>query len=562
MENDNVKCKKCEKNFIIENEDFAFYTRLQVPPPTLCPQCRFQRRMSWRNGWDLFKRKDDHDGKDIFSLFPQESPVKVYDRDFWWSDGWDPMEYSRDYDPSRSFFEQFRDLLYAVPLPSHSAFNLTNCHYCTNLGDCKNCYLVRGAINTEDSAYLIWDYGSKQCMDSHMTTKCELCYGCVNTENCYKTFFSVDCTDCQEMIFSKDCVGCNNCFGCFGLRSKSYCIFNEQYTKEEYQRKLQEMDIASHANFERYRAQAYEHWQKYPHKFMHGLRNINSSGDYVYESKNAKLCYRGHGMEDCKYVQNILSQSAKDSYDHSNYGEGTELCYEDLIVGRGGYNIKFSSHTYINVKNIEYGFFCHSSSDLFGCVGLRNKQYCILNRQYDKQSFDELRTRIIARMREDGEYGEFMPSSMSYFPYPITEAHEFFPLTNEQANERGFRVFDLPKQIYTTTILAQDIPDDIKNATEDILQAVIECSHQEQCAQECTGAFRIIPEELIFLRRMNIPLPRLCPNCRHYERLALRNSPVFYKRQCGKCGGEVETSYSPDRPEVIYCESCYQHEVV
>src|SRR3989344_7192439 len=102
-----VACNNCKANFIIEPEDFAFYERMQVPPPTWCPECRFQRRMSWRNGWHLFKKKEARTGEEIFSFFPEESPIKIYDRDYWFSDAWDPLEYGRDYDFSRPFFEQF-----------------------------------------------------------------------------------------------------------------------------------------------------------------------------------------------------------------------------------------------------------------------------------------------------------------------------------------------------------------------------------------------------------------------------------------------------------------------
>jgi hypothetical protein len=29
----------------------------------------------------------------------------------------------------------------------------------------------------------------------------------------------------------------------------------------------------------------------------------------------------------------------------------------------------------------------------------------------------------------------------------------------------------------------------------------------------------------------------------------------------GKCNVEFETSYAPDRSEIVYCEKCYQQEV-
>ncbi len=565
------QCQNCKKEFVIEPDDFSFYEKIKVPPPTWCPECRFQRRMSWRNDWHLFRKKDARTGEMIFSLFPNESPVKIYDRDFWYSDQWDPMEYGIDYDPQRPFFEQFKELLHTVPFPAHSMFDVVDCHYCTNANNIKGCYLCAGAGYTEDSAYLIWDRGSKQSFDSHMTTSCELSYGNVNCANCYRTFFSVDCEDSQEVILSKDCVGCNSCFGCVGLRNQSYRIFNEQYTKEEYIKKLRGYNLGSHASFSELKKKAYAFWQTRPQKFIHGRQNVNVSGDYIYESKNAKSCFRVREIEDCKYCQNVLKGPMKDCYDQSNYGDNTELVYDSLIVGTGGSNIKFSSQAFPNIKNFHYCVFCNNSSDLFGCISLRNKHFCILNKQYTKEEYEKLSKKIIEDMRARGEYGNFFPSELSPFPYQATAAYEFFPLSESETKKKGFVWYPTARQAYKIDIENETIPDNIQEINKDITTKVIGCAHKETCREECTGAFKIIEMEFDFCKRMNIPLPRLCPNCRHYSRLALRNAPTFYHRACmcksghshgeSQCLNEFETSYAPDRPEIVYCEQCYQAEL-
>jgi len=90
--------------------------------------------------------------------------------------------------------------------------------------------------------------------------------------------------------------------------------------------------------------------------------------------------------------------------------------------------------------------------------------------------------------------------------------------------------------------------------------------------EQCTEAFKIVPEEIKFYKRMSLPLPRLCPNCRHYQRLKLRNPLKLWDRQCmcdkenhfhgkDKCKIEFKTSYSPERLEIVYCEKCYQQEI-
>lgn len=107
----------------------------------------------------------------------------------------------------------------------------------------------------------------------------------------------------------------------------------------------------------------------------------------------------------------------------------------------------------------------------------------------------------------------------------------------------------------------EDLPDHIKDVSDDILNQVIACEHGGSCNHQCMGAFKIIASELEFYRKMNLALPRLCSNCRHYARLAQRTPFKLWDRQCTKCGKDIKTSYAPDRPEIVYCEGCYNSEV-
>ena len=238
--------------------------------------------------------------------------------------------------------------------------------------------------------------------------------------------------------------------------------------------------------------------------------------------------------------------------------------------------------------NINYSIFCHNSENLFGCVGINKNQYCILNKQYTKEQYEELVPKIIQHMNDmpyiDSKgrvykYGEFFPAELSPFCYNETIAQEYFPLTKEEAIEQGYKWKDREERNYTIDIKNEDIPDDIKEVNESIIGKVIECEHKGTCNEQCTEAFKIIPQELQFYQRMNLPLPHLCPNCRHYQRLKQRNPLKLWHRTC-MCGSaglpqsttkhfhgdepctvEFETSYSPDSPEIVYCEKCYQGEV-
>lgn len=589
-------CQSCQTQFTIEPEDFAFYAKIDVPPPTWCPSCRAQRRMAWRNEWHLFRKLDAVSGQEIFSSFSPSSPVKVTDKAYWLSDAWDPLQFGRDYDFSRPFFEQIKALLYEVPLPARAILELENSDYSFNCGYLKNCYLVCAATGTEDSAYVVWDSQSRNMFDTHMTHGCELCYGSLNLSNCYQTHFCQNCDGCRGVYLSKDLIGCQDCFGCVNLRNKQYYIWNEPHSKEEYERKLTEFALGSQTNLEQLRQRVEQFWLRYPNKFTIGTNNESATGEYVYNSKNVTSGFRVWKSQDSKYCQNILNGPHKDCYDQTNYGEGAEFVYESMQCGAQVYNLKFCVSTFSNNQDLQYSIFCQSAKNLFGCVSVRNKQYCVLNKQYTKEEYETLVPRIIEHMNDlpyvdskgrEYRYGEFFPHELSPLEYNLTIAQEEFPLSKDEAVAQGYRWYDRPKQERSVELELQDLPDEITNATQKLVGKVIRCQHHGECAEECTGVFTIIAQELVFLLEQGLPLPRLCPHCRHYSRILKRRPMTLHTRQCqcagqrssngvyantttnhpdhapdAPCPNRFKTSFAPDRPEIVYCESCYQQEVV
>jgi hypothetical protein len=235
-------------------------------------------------------------------------------------------------------------------------------------------------------------------------------------------------------------------------------------------------------------------------------------------------------------------------------------------------------------SDLEYCVHCHSSSNLFGCVGLKKKQYCIFNKQYDKEDYFALREKIIRHMNEAPyidkqgkvyKYGDFFPVEFSPFAYNETLAQDFFRLNKTEANQKGYLWRDPDLRQYQTTIGAGDLPDHIRDARDELIKEIIKCS-------SCGLAYRIVPMELAFYRRMNLPLPRLCPECRFRERFQFVNPPQLRPGNCQcagvnsdggiynnesahfhgdiHCPNEFETSYAPGRSEIVYCEKCYQAE--
>ncbi|MEK7635798.1 MAG: hypothetical protein AAB405_01765 [Patescibacteria group bacterium] len=595
-----IVCQNCKQNFKIKPEDFEFYAKTKVPAPTWCPGCRFIRKMIFINERKLYKRKDSWSGDDIIALFPPETSFPVYDYKIWWSDKWDPMTYGREYDFSKSFFQQLKEISDVFPKSNLHNIESVNCLYCPLVAWSRNCYYTTG-FNAENCMYGHYTRNVKDAVDYFFLIDSEFCYECINCSHCYNVKFSQYAVECIDSSFLYDCKNCSNCFGCVGLRNKQYYIFNKPYSKEEYKKKTEEYFLGSFKTVQEIFQKFQQFKMDFPRRYAVIYNAINTTGNNITNAKNCHNCFEIDSLkstiENCKNI--IIATATKDSYDMIDTGEESQLCYESCIVI--GYKILFSKNI-VEGRNVQYSFDCKNSSDLFGCFGLRNKQYCIFNKQYTKEEYEKLVPMIIQHMNnmpytdKQGsiyKYGEFFPLELSSFCYNETMAEESFLLTKEQAINKGYVWKDSEERNIQITLKSEDLPDHIKDVNDSITNETIECQHNSHppaggCNEQCTQAFKIIQPELDFYRKMNLPLPRLCPNCRHYQRLKQRNPLKLWKRQCqcqgieGKnpnntniyqntinhfhnqdhCPNEFETTYSPERPEIVYCEKCYQAEII
>jgi hypothetical protein len=593
MKTETKNCQNCKDDFVIEQEDFNFYEKIRVPAPTFCPMCRAQRRWAFRNERGLYKRKCDFSGKEIFTMYASDSPVKIYERDVWLSDVWDPMDYGKEIDWTRPFLTQLYELMLVVPFKSNNVIRGVNSNYSNNATDPKNSYLVFNTSGAEDCMYSNGLNFSKDCVDVSHISKAETCYQSFWLDTCYKTHYSLQCAESSDLWFCKDCVGCMDCFGCVNLRNKNHHFFNKQYNKEDYENKIKEYKLHTKNGIEKAKNEAYTFWKKFPNKNHQGLKNLNCTGSYVTNSKNVKDSFLIRESENCRYCQYIQeTPGSKDCYDYSNWGDGADLVYESISCGSGVQSIKFAFLTQESTHDTEYTMSCRGSENIFGCVGLNKKKYCILNKQYTKEEYKVLVEKIKKHMDDMPyvdkigrvyKYGEFYPIEMSPWAYNETIAQEYFPLTKDEAIKKGYRWHEVVAKDYKPTMKIKDIPTDITKTKDSITKEIIECSHMGNCNQGCTTAFRIIPNELQFYRKVGVPVPTLCPACRTMERLKMRLGIKLYDQKCmcigstdktdvyknavthvhgnSSCDEKFETGYNPDEGEIVYCEKCYQQEV-
>jgi len=259
----------------------------------------------------------------------------------------------------------------------------------------------------------------------------------------------------------------------------------------------------------------------------------NCTGNDIKNSKNTNYSFNALNCEDCKYLYDVLD--AKDCQDLNYSLYKPELSYE-LISTLNMVKSAFCMASHYN-NEVYYSDTLNHCNNCFGCSALTHKEYCILNKQYSREEYEELVQQIIEHMQKTGEWGEFFPSSISPHPYEDTVANEYFPMSAKKnevvAVESDYK-----------------IPDNIVDVKDDIVGKVL-------IDEKCGKAYKIIEQELRFYRKNHIPVPRRSPDQRHFDRIVLRTPRRLFARKCDKCGVDLQSPYKDGAKEKVYCDKCY-----
>ncbi|MFH0819278.1 MAG: hypothetical protein V1898_04750 [Patescibacteria group bacterium] len=386
----NKQCRQCHKSFQITDQDLGFYNRIQVDSPQLCPDCRKQKRLTYKNDFNFYQINCHLCDKQIISIYDPAKSYTVYCSDCWWSDKWDAMDFGRDYNFNQDFFQQFNEIMLKVPrisLINHTAENSDYCHHADRN---KNSYLLSTANDNEDCCYGFWVVNNKNCLDFTYCTKCENCYELVDCENCYQTFFSQLASDCIDCNYVFDCRSCSNCVGCAGLRNAEYYIFNKQYSKQDFKNKIKSLYKKSiQKQFEELKI-------KYARKYIIGKNIIDSTGDRLYNCQNIKNSFDLRDSINGAFLFDGLE--GKECYDCNNFHNIELSCDSFSIIGN---NYKFS-YFCRDSHDLTYCDNCHASKNLFACIGLKKQSNCIFNKPYSNQDYQLLEKRIIDYISAEG----------------------------------------------------------------------------------------------------------------------------------------------------------------
>lgn len=515
-------CRFCEQSFAIENADRKFFERFNVPEPTLCPPCRCQRRLCFRNESALYNRTCDLCKAEMISLYSPQSKYKIYCPKCWWSDRWSPLEYGRSYQAGKSFFAQFGELLKTVPRIALHVTSNENSDYINLSGYNKDCYMIFSADYCQKCLYSNMIVKSVRCLDVFFCRNSEYCYEVTDVSQCNRLWYSFDCRNCADSIFLADCRGCVDCLLCTNLRNQNYCVRNQKLSPAAYRVEKEKILVALRAGrIEPYRAIFRQLCAQMKRRALLREQSENSQGHRLFAVKNVQYGFDVEKTEDSRYINQ--GGEGRDLMDVDNYYQG-EIVYEGQSVGYRAYNVKFAVQAW-STKNSEYIDAVHSSADCFGCTGVKRGQYLLLNRELSAIEYESMLKVVKADMLRNGEYGEFFPSELSPYVYKETVAADYFP-------RQGKTIDPVAKQ----PRLVAGLP---------------------HCTT-CGKAFRIIPAEKAFYQEVGLAEPDRCPNCRQKARFAARPGRRLFSATCADCRRVIQTVY---RSVPVYCDDCYRRAI-
>lgn len=416
-------------------------------------------------------------------------------------------QYGLEYDLTINFFENYKKLHHIVPFPA--LFNRSgaeNSNYAFGVYMSKNCYLSFTVIT--DCENILYSFAVKEnCKNvynsSQIRNNNQNIYTCVGVFNSSDIYYSRYITDCYNIRFSTNMVWCQNCLFCDGLTNQSYCIRNIPYNKEEYEIEKRKL-LWQKDKFDEY----HEHLSRIGQNY--GSNTV--TGEFVLKSQDVQ---DGHYVLEVSWWQNLLmvwwSHLNTDMYDvFEAWAHGNHDFYGAMDAGIHSEHL-YNCDGIVTCSNIYYSRFLENCQYCFGCIGLKNKSYCILNKQYTKEDRYEKVEAIFSQMERDWILWKFFPASANPFYFNDTIAYFAWNFTKEEIIAKWYLWRDEPIKVDipegTITVKSSELGQ-FESTDEQGNRRLNETVCKRVILDENWDAYRIIPMELEFLQKHGLPLPR------------------------------------------------------
>jgi len=516
--------------------------KIDLPDPELAPSVRRRLKLMRRNEHHLYHTTCGLSGKKTISRIVPELWVPVYTNAAWASDDWECTDFGIERDAEGSVFEKINQLARSVPyqdMIGSLTNTTTNALYTNYTADITDSYMVFDAHTINKCYYLTKARRCDDCVDGHGLMDCRRCYECIDSQWLMKCGWAQQCSHCRDCWWMLDCHNCESCIWCVWQSHKQYCIFNQQATKEQFE-EFREKCIASWRNIDETKQ------RKTLIAEDRDLPATVTNSSWIHESTDIEW------SQDLRWCSEM--SEAQDCFDVCSYWHKSFLMTNSAQVGRFSHHIWMSS-TVWKSEHLLYCIDTKKCSHCFGCVNMKGKQYCIFNKQYTKEEYEEIVPQLIEQMQDDWVWWEWFPSTCCLFPYNDSKANEVYPIAKVIDSEWNVLVENLEWSGIVTVEDSQafiskavldlwweqkisllwrmkdsevNIPKETKTVESKDLASLQSDISLEELSRlvvlwERTGRpYRFVKGELLIYKALGVPLPRLHWEERGKRRVELR----------------------------------------
>jgi len=545
-------CERTEETWYMDEEEISWFKAFQVPPSRVSKKMRMWQLSCFFVVYQWWWNKHFDTGEPILTSAHPASGIRVLPDKEWFER--DFSEKGREIDLTRPFFDQFRALQLEVPInATRNGVPPENSITLFSLGD-QNSYFV-AASKSKNSLYLNDCDGAENCMLGLDGIHVSESYFFAHSARLHHCLFALQSFDCVNSLFLFDCRNCEYCFGATNKRNRKYIWWNEQLSKEEWERRMVQIDLGSYLKFSQIYNQFIEFIHKqaiWPENFTE--RTTDSTGEYLFNSSSSVHTSYGRFSHHNYYCYGVW-QAKDNAFSCAVPGERN---YLSGPVSQGS-NCKFSP-VLVRCDECEYCFNCYDCTHCFGCVGLHRKQFCLLNKQYTEDEYWKKIDELKCVMLDRGEYGQALPGefSFSYFPeggpvmYLGAELSDWQTIGMQQFSIDADGAFGEMRLEGKEITPLEDIPDHINEVDVEIWSKKIFIDSQIK------RPFTYLKPEIEFCKKYRLPLSRKHFTRQMKELFFLMNTGLFVDTVCTVCKKQITVAQNRTfQDRRIYCHQCY-----
>lgn len=593
-------CKYCNEQFAIYDIEKKLYDKHSFKYCETCPLCTFKLQNIFFNDRNFYKNKDSETWENLISIIYEWYKWKIIEanryRDLISNDLW--LDYAREL--TEDIFKEFKNLYDGFPKPSRLIYpDLENSIYSTHSWRSKNVYLSWSVFLWSEDVYYSQRVvsHSKNVFYSFNILESTNIYNSSTVWNSYNIFHSFNVWISSDLYFCYDMYNCKDCLLCCNQVNSKYKIFNKQYDKSDFENSKKEI-LKKLKTVSWYKILEKEFQEFLDKNYISESLNTNrcektlwDSTFWSYNTINSYICAWTKDCINILTTWDCEEDKVINVFNCSESWTSCENCAWSSSFWNWIYNCFFSFWVTSNNKNIYYCYYLSSCEECMFCIWLQSKKYCILNKQYQKEKYFEIKDLLIKKLKKDNLWWEEFPYDFSIFPYNDTLSYDYFKVNKVINFSWDEEIID-KNSIWTVKILEDKfisdaildlwgekslkikwrttqkditIPEDYKIATseeienidvvdENILSKVILCP-------ETNNPFKIVKKELEFLKKK-----WLCISLYHqdfYFKNHISRRPIWklYEAVCDNCKKDILSIYKTKPKYKVFCPECYMKKV-